>query len=144
MSAKFATDIEFFNAVLPEPNYWCTEMRLLTDWQGWILSHWWRRWRRYLTINRVLDRKGVSHYTGLMGRGLSPLQHDILAAIKAKRGWLRSKEIREAIGREPTDSNSVAVSKALGRLCKRGLIERSNSKIMHVGKLYLYRWPRKP
>jgi hypothetical protein len=96
------------------------------------------------TINSVLDRNGVSHYTRLMGRGLSPLQLDILAAIKAKRGWVRSKDIREAIGRGPTKSNSVAVSKALGRLCKRGLIERSNNKIMHVGKLYLYRWPRKP
>jgi predicted transcriptional regulator len=79
-----------------------------------------------------------------MGRGLSPLQHDILAAIKAKRVWVRSKEIRKAIGRGPTDSNIVAVSKALGRLCKRGLIERGNREIMNVGKPYLYRWPRKP
>jgi predicted transcriptional regulator len=79
-----------------------------------------------------------------MGRGLSPLQHDILAAIKAKRGWVRSKEIREATGREPTDSNIVAGSKALGRLWKRGLIDRSNRETMNAGKSYFYRWPRKP
>ena len=117
----------------------------LTDWQGLgFIALVASPGGTGLTTNSVLDRNGVSHYTRLMGRGLSPLQHDILAAIKATRGWVRSKEIREAIGREPTDSNTVAVSKALGRLCKRGLIERSNSKIMHVGKLYLYRWPRKP
>ena len=109
----------------------------LTDWQGLgFIALVASPGGTGLTTNSVLDRNGVSHYTRL--------QHDILAAIKAKRGWVRSKDIREAIGRGPTKSNSVAVSKALGRLCKRGLIERSNNKIMHVGKLYLYRWPRKP
>jgi len=78
-----------------------------------------------------------------MGKGLSPLQHEILTAIKAQPGWLRPKVILDAIGREPTASNRVALSKALSRLCERGLVEWIQSELANPGRSYLYRWPRK-
>jgi predicted transcriptional regulator len=75
-----------------------------------------------------------------MGRGLSPLQHEILAVLKARRGgWARPKDVIDALGREPTSSNRTVVSKALDRLEVRGLVEVGHGAIRNVGNSYLYR-----
>jgi predicted transcriptional regulator len=77
-----------------------------------------------------------------MGKGQSPLQRDILAALEAHPGWRRPRDILNALGREPTPSNRVGMTKALARLCERGLIQRERGEAMNVGKSYLYRWPQ--
>ena len=46
------------------------------------------------------------------------------------------------MGRDPTPSNRVAISKALTRLRERGLIEWGRSQ-RGAGNSYLYRWPQK-
>ena len=75
-----------------------------------------------------------------MGKGLSPLQRDILAALEAQPpGWVPAKEIFEALDLERTPSNRAAVSKALRRLCDRKLIEWGQGEVMSPGKGYLYR-----
>ena len=80
--------------------------------------------------------------TGSVGKGLSQLQHDILAVLRTRPGWIRPKDILDALGREPTPSNRSAVSKALDRLCARELVELGRGEIMSAGKSSLYRWPR--
>jgi len=76
-----------------------------------------------------------------MGRGLSPLQHDIIAALK-RQGWSRPKYIFEASGRKPTPSSRSAMSRALARLCERGLVEQAHGAVANPGKSYLYRLKR--
>ena len=68
-----------------------------------------------------------------MARGLSPLQRSILSTLEAYPreqgdggGILRlaaSTELIRALGREPTPNNRTAMSRALTRLVKRGLVE---------------------
>jgi hypothetical protein len=54
------------------------------------------------------------------------------------RIWARTKQILDALEREPTPSNYAAVSKALERLRKRGLIVAARAEIGLPGKGYLY------
>lgn len=68
------------------------------------------------------------------------MQRDILAALEAQRGWRRPKDIFDALGREPTPSNRATMTKALARLCERGLIEWGQGE--RAGNSYLYRWRR--
>lgn len=96
-----------------------------------------------------------------MGRGLSDLQKEILAVLPAigrdrwecgcyykdyhpKWGrvvdpceWMLSGDVLAAIRREPTPSNRVALSKALGRLHERGLVGRFGPAWAQ-GSPYLY------
>ena len=48
-----------------------------------------------------------------MGKGLSPLQHDILAVLDGRRGWSRPKDILATLGREPTPSNRTESASTL-------------------------------
>ena len=86
-----------------------------------------------------MDGNLVSRYVRGMGKGLSPLQRVILAVLEQQHGWIRPKDILDALGREPTPSNRTAVSKALDRLWARDLIETGHSEVATVGKSYLYR-----
>ena len=56
--------------------------------------------------------------------GLSPLQRQILAVLpdEGNGEWARPKQILDTLGLEPTPSNRTIMSRALGRLHKRGLI----------------------
>jgi len=92
--------------------------------------------------NNVLYGNVVSRYKPAMGKGPSPLQLDILAVLKERRGWSRPKHILDALGREPTPSNRVAISKALKSLCHRELIDLATPEIYNPGKAYLYRLRR--
>ena len=67
------------------------------------------------------------------------MQRVILAVLEQQHGWIRPKDILDALGREPTPSNRTAVSKALDRLWARDLIETGHSEVATVGKSYLYR-----
>ena len=73
-----------------------------------------------------------------MGRGLSPLQRDILAAVGGE-DWSRPKDIRAALGKAPTPSNRSVISRALLRLCERGLIEANKGERGSARKSYSYR-----
>lgn len=84
-----------------------------------------------------------------MGKGLSPLQHDVLAVLDGYApferqppgnlsGWARPKHILIALGRSPTPSNRVVLSKVLLGLWRRGLVARANSEIAIVGKSFRY------
>ena len=68
------------------------------------------------------------------------MQHHILAALSSHRdGWVRPRDILNALGRASTASNRAAVSRALRRLWERDLIEVGHGEIMSAGKSYLYR-----
>ncbi|WP_130229040.1 helix-turn-helix domain-containing protein [Bradyrhizobium sp. Leo121] len=83
---------------------------------------------------------------------LSKMQKDILAHLAAAPqptpsprgdGMLighlsRTGDIIDALGRERTPSNYAAVSKALDRLNKRGLINAHRAQCCLVGKGYRY------
>jgi Fe2+ or Zn2+ uptake regulation protein len=62
-----------------------------------------------------------------MGRGLSTLQLQILAALEQLSEEARPKDIMTMLNRESTNANRVAVSKALCRLVERGLVERGSA-----------------
>jgi len=78
-----------------------------------------------------------------MARGLSPLQHEIIAVLDARRGWSRPNEILAGLGRNPTPSNRAALSRALKRLWARNLIELRQPETYNVGKSNLYRAHRR-
>jgi hypothetical protein len=82
-----------------------------------------------------------------MGKGLSPLQEDVLAVLKefpaleefpatgaiSLATWARPRDILAALGREPTSSNRTAISKSLNRLCERGLVAAARGQL-YTGK----------
>ena len=84
-----------------------------------------------------------------MGKGLSSLQKDILQVLghapRAARApelcrhgeWI-PRDIIEALGRENTASNRVAVSKALSRLIERGLVDARRGQLCTQGSGYRY------
>ena len=78
-----------------------------------------------------------------MVRGLSPLQRSILSALEAyprEQGdeggillFAASTELIRAAGREPTPNNRTAMSRALTRLVKRGLVKAWYAKVKLSG-----------
>lgn len=98
--------------------------------------------------NKVLVENLVSHYNNRMGKGLSDLQREILKVLEqfpaaGETGtyigsWAFPKDIMAALGREPTDANRAAISKALGRLCERGLVAKAYGQILSPGKAARY------
>jgi hypothetical protein len=89
-----------------------------------------------------------------MGKGLSPLQRGILAVLEefealedaqpdargyvSMRAWARPYQVMERLGRPPTPANRAAISTALLRLCKRGLVHAGQGEIVGQGKGYHY------
>jgi hypothetical protein len=81
-----------------------------------------------------------------MGKGLSPLQRDILAVLEkfevfedaqpdaggyvSMRAWARPYQIIEQLGRLPTPANRAAISKALVRLYDRGLVHAGQGQLL--------------
>jgi hypothetical protein len=74
-----------------------------------------------------------------MGKGLSPLQNDILAVLEECPGWARPRVILNRLGLEPTASNRAALSKSLARLCMRGKVSFGSAERSLPGKSNLYR-----
>lgn len=88
-----------------------------------------------------------------MGKGLSPLQKDILAvlaewpaavegAVGDMRTWAEPKDIMTRLGRSPTPSNRVIISKALNRLLDRELIAIAYAQRCRQGNGGAYRRTR--
>jgi hypothetical protein len=84
-----------------------------------------------------------------MGKGLSRLQTDILAALEdwpsleqAKPGdlgaWALPRDIIAALSRPKTPATRAAISKALARLHARGAVARASGEIAIVGKSFRY------
>ena len=87
-----------------------------------------------------------------MGKGLSPLQKDILAALDrwplyeqamtATPGqlddWAFPRDIIEHLGLPKSGVISVSVSRALSRLCDRGLVARESGNVASVGRSFRY------
>ena len=87
-----------------------------------------------------------------MGKGLSPLQKDILAALDrwplyeqamtATPGqlddWAFPRDIIEHLGLPKSGVTSASVSRALSRLCDRGLVARASGKVASVGRSFRY------
>jgi hypothetical protein len=87
-----------------------------------------------------------------MGKGLSPLQHDILAVLEefsasedfsqeghvSLSAWARPRQIMQRLGRTPTPSNRAAISKALDRLCARGLVAHAQAQRVIQGHSFFY------
>ena len=82
-----------------------------------------------------------------MLKGLSLLQRQILnvlAAIPARArardgeqyigDWATPTSIMNALGRKPTNANRAAISRALARLCERGLVVKGCGNICSTGK----------
>src|SRR6476660_6418703 len=90
---------------------------------------------------RVPVQNIISHYRfWVMGTGLSPLQRQILAVLpdEGNGEWARPKQILDTLGLEPTPSNRTIMSRALGRLHKRGLISVIVTDLAVPGKSRLY------
>jgi hypothetical protein len=92
-----------------------------------------------------------------VGRGLSPLQHEILVALnkfpsyeeleaKARRTghfnlklWARPSQILRLLGREPDPNNRASLSRALTRLCQRGLVSATQPLLFRApGRSWFY------
>jgi hypothetical protein len=87
-----------------------------------------------------------------MGRGLSPLQKDILAVLEefparedfpeegtiSLSSWAHPRQILQRLKRPPTASNRTAVSKALARLVERGMVAAARSDLYSAGKSFFY------
>jgi hypothetical protein len=82
----------------------------------------------------------LSHYRFWVMGGLSPLQRQILAVLpdEGNGEWARPKQILDTLGFEPTPSNRTIMSRALGRLHKRGLISVIVTDLALPGKSRLY------
>ena len=82
----------------------------------------------------------LSHYRFWVMGGLSPLQRQILAVLPDEDNgeWARPKQILDTLGLEPTPSNRTIMSRALGRLRKRGLISFIVTDSALPGKSRLY------
>ena len=71
-----------------------------------------------------------------MGRGVSPLQHNILECLpnftadtpdeEIRKTALSTAEVLIALGLEKTEANRVAVSRSIGRLKKRGIVNETS------------------
>jgi predicted transcriptional regulator len=73
-----------------------------------------------------------------MGRGLSPLQKDILSVLTAKHGWTLPRDIIARLELPATNATRASVSRALHRLCERGLVVRAFAGRVCQGHSYLY------
>ncbi|TFF27524.1 MarR family transcriptional regulator [Jiella endophytica] len=80
-----------------------------------------------------------------MGRGLSPLQRNLLAALEhySNTGnhmpaFARAEDLIKALGLKNTASTQAATSRALRRLAERGLITIYVAKIHRQGPGYRY------
>jgi hypothetical protein len=84
-----------------------------------------------------------------VGKGLSPLQKDILAGLAEipaleesppgdLSAWARPGQIIGRLKRPSTASNRAAVSKALLRLYERGLVARASGEVASVGMSFRY------
>ena len=87
-----------------------------------------------------------------MGRGLSPLQKDILAVLEefpaledfpaegtiSLSSWAHPQQILQRLKRPPTASNRTAVSKALARLMERGMVAAARGELYAAGKSFFY------
>jgi hypothetical protein len=87
-----------------------------------------------------------------MGRGLSPLQKDILAVLEefparedfpeegtlSLSSWAHPQQILQRLKRPPTASNRTAVSKALARLVERGMVAAARGELYAAGKSFFY------
>jgi hypothetical protein len=87
-----------------------------------------------------------------MGRGLSPLQKDILAVLEEfparedfpeegtinLSSWAHPQQILQRLKRPPTASNRTAVSKALARLVERGMVAAARGDLYSAGKSFFY------
>lgn len=89
-----------------------------------------------------------------MGKGISPMQHDILDALRrfpiapaegermSARDMASTGDIIDALGRLRTPSNFASVSRALSSLTRRDLV-RSFSAFGHLqGRGWRYCLPR--
>jgi hypothetical protein len=88
-----------------------------------------------------------------MGKGLSPLQTEILAVLeqwpslekqRAVGGsydlstWARPRDIIRALGRPSTPTTRTSVSRALARLCDRGVVTAASGQLAIAGKGFRY------
>jgi hypothetical protein len=87
-----------------------------------------------------------------MGRGLSPLQKDILAVLEEfparedfpeegtinLSSWAHPQRILQRLKRPRTASNRTAVSKALARLVDRGMVAAARGELYSAGKSFFY------
>jgi DNA-binding MarR family transcriptional regulator len=81
-----------------------------------------------------------------MGKGLSPLQKEILAVLEqlpssdqAQPGdWALPRDIIDRLGMPKSGVTSASMSRALLRLCQRGLVERTTGEVANVGQSFLY------
>jgi hypothetical protein len=87
-----------------------------------------------------------------MGRGLSPLQKDILAVLEEfparedfpegcainLSSWAHPQQILHRLKRPPTASNRTAISKALARLVERGMVAAARGELYAAGKSFFY------
>ena len=76
-----------------------------------------------------------------MLKGLSLLQRQILSVLAATPArarvrdgeqygdWATPTSIMNALGRKPTNANRAAISRALARLCERGLVAKGGGDI---------------
>jgi hypothetical protein len=91
----------------------------------------------------------ISRYIPAWEKRLSPFQRDALAVLEEYAplerqphgnlsGWALPKAVLEALGRPPTPSNRVVLSKALLGLWKRGLVARASGDRAMAGKAFRY------
>jgi hypothetical protein len=87
-----------------------------------------------------------------MGKGLSPLQKSILAALEhypaledfptrveiSLATWARPLQIMQRLGLPSTAANRAALSRALSRLYGRGLVARASGAMASQGKSFRY------
>jgi DNA-binding MarR family transcriptional regulator len=87
-----------------------------------------------------------------MGKGLSPLQKDILAVLDAWPSyeeatslrpdsvgdWALPRDIIARLGRAKSGATRTAISKALLRLYQRGMIARASGELAIAGKSFRY------
>lgn len=83
-----------------------------------------------------------------MGKGLSQLQRAILEILDRypslessmdggrvdMKGWCRPSDLLDALGRTRRSGERAAISKALSRLCERGLVYKGFGEVASVGK----------
>jgi predicted transcriptional regulator len=76
-----------------------------------------------------------------MGRGLSDLQMDILAAVAASDRPLPTGDIRAALDLPATRASRAALSRALRRLVERRELAALQPEVARPGWGYLYARP---
>ena len=102
--------------------------------------------------NKVATTTFLTVRTPAMGKGLSELQRDILAALEqwpsyeeataTRRGyigdWALPRDIIAALALPTSAATSAAISRALARLHARGLVARASGERASVGKAFRY------